>query len=103
MGSVHCVLALVLTGSVDCARYLYVNTRPWPHNYVIENPMNPPPIACEIDIHVIDVVSFAPFSPRALTRLAYAHWIMTCVHENEVTQLTRSSTTSAVLFVWAVL
>lgn len=35
-------------------RYIYVNTRPWPKNYVISNPLEPPPIAQEIDIHVIE-------------------------------------------------
>ncbi|XP_005177824.2 F-box/WD repeat-containing protein 5 [Musca domestica] len=38
-------------------RYLYVNTRPWPENYVISNPLEPPPIAQEIDIHVIDLMT----------------------------------------------
>lgn len=38
-------------------RYLYVNTRPWPQNYVIDNPLEPPPIAQEIDIHVIDLMT----------------------------------------------
>ena len=38
-------------------RYLYVNSRPWPENYVIENPLSPPPIAQEIDIHVIDLAT----------------------------------------------
>lgn len=34
-------------------RYLYVNSRPWPKGYIISNPLEPPPIAQEIDIHVI--------------------------------------------------
>lgn len=38
-------------------RYLYVNSRPWPSNYIITNPLEPPPIAQEIDIHVIDLVT----------------------------------------------
>lgn len=38
-------------------RYIYVNTRPWPKNYVISNPLDPPPIAQEIDIHVIDLMT----------------------------------------------
>ncbi|KAJ8917445.1 hypothetical protein NQ315_005492 [Exocentrus adspersus] len=38
-------------------RYLYVNSRSWPDNYVISNPLEPPPIAQEIDIHVIDLVT----------------------------------------------
>lgn len=38
--------------------YLYVNVRPWPPGCVIENPLQPPPIAQEIDIHVIDLTTF---------------------------------------------
>ncbi|XP_046635564.1 F-box/WD repeat-containing protein 5-like isoform X1 [Daphnia pulicaria] len=38
-------------------RYLYVNVRPWPQGCTIENPLQPPPIAQEIDIHVIDLVT----------------------------------------------
>ncbi|ESO98841.1 hypothetical protein LOTGIDRAFT_92511, partial [Lottia gigantea] len=36
-------------------RFLYVNCRPWPKNYKIDNPLQPPPLAQEIDIHVIDL------------------------------------------------
>ncbi|KAK6195168.1 hypothetical protein SNE40_000647 [Patella caerulea] len=36
-------------------RFLYVNCRPWPRNYRIEKPLEPPPLAQEIDIHVIDL------------------------------------------------
>jgi F-box/WD-40 domain protein 5 len=39
-------------------RYLYVNCRQWPHNYTIDDPLEPPPIAQEIDIHVIDLLTF---------------------------------------------
>uniref|UniRef100_A0A0A9ZH48 F-box/WD repeat-containing protein 5 n=1 Tax=Lygus hesperus TaxID=30085 RepID=A0A0A9ZH48_LYGHE len=39
-------------------RYLYVNSRPWPSGYTITNPLEPPPIAQEIDIHVIDLLNF---------------------------------------------
>ncbi|KAF7657083.1 hypothetical protein LDENG_00031750 [Lucifuga dentata] len=38
-------------------RYLYVNSRAWPSGYVISDPMCPPPIAEEIDLHVIDLKS----------------------------------------------
>ncbi|GAB6021956.1 hypothetical protein CHUAL_006117 [Chamberlinius hualienensis] len=38
-------------------RYLYVNSRPWPEGATIEDPYDPPPIAQEIDIHVIDMLS----------------------------------------------
>uniref|UniRef100_A0A8D0L756 F-box and WD repeat domain containing 5 n=1 Tax=Sphenodon punctatus TaxID=8508 RepID=A0A8D0L756_SPHPU len=36
-------------------RYLYVNSRAWPQNCVISDPMQPPPIAEEIDLHVFDL------------------------------------------------
>uniref|UniRef100_A0A1A7XU51 F-box and WD-40 domain protein 5 n=1 Tax=Iconisemion striatum TaxID=60296 RepID=A0A1A7XU51_9TELE len=36
-------------------RYLYVNSRAWPAGCVISDPMFPPPIAEEIDMHVIDL------------------------------------------------
>ncbi|KPP79034.1 F-box/WD repeat-containing protein 5-like [Scleropages formosus] len=38
-------------------RYLYVNSRAWPADCVITDPMLPPPIAEEIDMHVIDLKS----------------------------------------------
>jgi F-box/WD-40 domain protein 5 len=37
-------------------RFLYVNSRPWPKDYKIKDPLSPPPIAQEIDISVIDLV-----------------------------------------------
>ncbi|XP_038230948.1 F-box/WD repeat-containing protein 5 isoform X2 [Dermochelys coriacea] len=36
-------------------RYLYVNSRSWPRDCVISDPMQPPPIAEEIDLHVFDL------------------------------------------------
>jgi len=38
-------------------RYLYVNCRSWPIDAIISDPMNPPPIAQEIDIHIIDLLT----------------------------------------------
>lgn len=38
-------------------RFLYVNSRPWPQGYTISSPLDPPPIAQEIDLHVIDLVT----------------------------------------------
>lgn len=38
-------------------RYLYVNSRAWPAGCIISDPMCPPPIAEEIDLHVIDLKS----------------------------------------------
>lgn len=42
---------------VSLIRYLYVNSRAWPAGCVISDPMCPPPIAEEIDLHVIDLKS----------------------------------------------
>nr|CAD7426632.1 unnamed protein product [Timema monikensis] len=52
-------------------RYLYVNTRPWPLGYTIENPLDPPPIAQEIDIHVIDLVTLKEVGTMLRSHKAY--------------------------------
>lgn len=52
-------------------RYLYVNSRPWPQDYVIQNPLNPPPIAQEIDIHVIDLVTLKEVGTMLRAHKAY--------------------------------
>ncbi|XP_013777104.1 F-box/WD repeat-containing protein 5-like isoform X2 [Limulus polyphemus] len=52
-------------------RYLYVNSRPWPQNYVIEQPLFPPPIAQEIDIHVIDLVTLKEVGTMLRSHKAY--------------------------------
>lgn len=39
-------------------RYLYINSRAWPKNYIIEDPSQPPPIAQEIEVRVIDLMTF---------------------------------------------
>uniref|UniRef100_A0A4W3JDS7 F-box and WD repeat domain containing 5 n=1 Tax=Callorhinchus milii TaxID=7868 RepID=A0A4W3JDS7_CALMI len=49
-------------------RYLYVNSRAWPKGCVISDPMNPPPIAEEIDLHVFDLKTM-----REVTRTLRAH------------------------------
>lgn len=36
-------------------RYLYVNSRAWPSGSVVADPMQPPPIAEEIDLLVFDL------------------------------------------------
>ena len=54
-----------------CYRYLYVNTRPWPRGYVISNPLLPPPIAQEIDIHVIDLVTLKQVGTMLRAHKAY--------------------------------
>ncbi|KAJ8673451.1 hypothetical protein QAD02_004713 [Eretmocerus hayati] len=52
-------------------RYLYINTRPWPRGYVITNPLDPPPIAQEIDIHVIDLVTLKQVGTMLRAHKAY--------------------------------
>ncbi|CAL7939351.1 unnamed protein product [Xylocopa violacea] len=52
-------------------RYLYVNSRPWPRGYVITNPLQPPPIAQEIDIHVIDLVTLKQVGTMLRAHKAY--------------------------------
>ncbi|KAK6622573.1 hypothetical protein RUM43_008415 [Polyplax serrata] len=52
-------------------RYLYVNNRPWPQGCVIQNPLNPPPIAQEIDIHVIDLVTLKEVGTMLRSHKAY--------------------------------
>lgn len=41
--------------SAPFPRYLYVNSRAWPRDCIISDPMQPPPIAEEIDLHVFDL------------------------------------------------
>ncbi|KZC13589.1 F-box/WD repeat-containing protein 5 [Dufourea novaeangliae] len=52
-------------------RYLYVNIRPWLKDYVITNPLQPPPIAKEIDIHVIDLVTLEQVGFMSRAHRAY--------------------------------
>lgn len=37
------------------SRYLYVNSRAWPEDCVISDPLQPPPIAEEIELRVLDL------------------------------------------------
>ncbi|XP_044268682.1 F-box/WD repeat-containing protein 5 [Tribolium madens] len=52
-------------------RYLYVNSRSWPEGYKISNPLDPPPIAQEIDIHVIDLVTLKQVGTMLRAHKAY--------------------------------
>jgi F-box/WD-40 domain protein 5 len=52
-------------------RYLYVNSRPWPEGYKISNPLDPPPIASEIDIHVIDLKTITQVGMMRRAHRAY--------------------------------
>ncbi|KAM6169358.1 F-box/WD repeat-containing protein 5 [Rhynchocyon petersi] len=49
-------------------RYLYVNSRSWPSGAVVVDPMQPPPIAEEIDLHVFDLKTM-----REVKRALRAH------------------------------
>ena len=61
----------VLHQSVFPSRFLYVNSRPWPKNYIISDPLRPPPIAQEIDIHVIDLVTMEEVGTMHRAHKAY--------------------------------
>ncbi|XP_072908210.1 F-box/WD repeat-containing protein 5 isoform X2 [Hemitrygon akajei] len=52
-------------------RYLYVNSRAWPKGCVISDPMNPPPIAEEIDIHVFDLKTMQEVTQTLRAHTAY--------------------------------
>lgn len=52
-------------------RYLYVNSRPWPKDYIISNALEPPPIAQEIDIHVIDLATLKRVGTMLRSHKAY--------------------------------
>ncbi|KAK9509967.1 hypothetical protein O3M35_004847 [Rhynocoris fuscipes] len=52
-------------------RYLYVNSRPWPKGYVITNPLEPPTISQDIEIHVIDLLDFSIKEQRLKSHKAY--------------------------------
>ncbi|XP_078082850.1 F-box/WD repeat-containing protein 5 [Mustelus asterias] len=52
-------------------RYLYVNSRAWPKGCVIADPMNPPPIAEEIDIHVFDLKTMQEVTQTLRAHTAY--------------------------------
>lgn len=52
-------------------RFLYVNSRPWPTNCVISNPLEPPPISQEIDIHVIDLQTMQKVGTMLRSHKAY--------------------------------
>lgn len=52
-------------------RFLYVNSRPWPVDCVISNPLDPPPISQEIDIHVIDLLTMKKVGTMLRAHKAY--------------------------------
>lgn len=52
-------------------RYLYVNSRAWPKNCVITDPLHPPPIAEEIDLHVFDLKTMCEVKRTLRAHKAY--------------------------------
>lgn len=52
-------------------RYLFVNSRAWPKDYIISNPLDPPPIAQEIDIHVINLETLQEVGTMLRAHRAY--------------------------------
>lgn len=48
-----------------------MNSRPWPEGYGITNPLEPPPIAQEIDIHVIDLTTLKQVGTMLRAHKAY--------------------------------
>lgn len=55
-------------GACPSLRYLYVNSRAWPPGSVVADPMQPPPIAEEIDLLVFDLKTM-----REVKRALRAH------------------------------
>ncbi|KAG0717842.1 F-box/WD repeat-containing protein 5 [Chionoecetes opilio] len=52
-------------------RYLYVNSRPWQANSVVESPLSPPRIAEGIDLHVIDLTNLTEVGTMLRSHKAY--------------------------------
>ncbi|XP_075415889.1 F-box/WD repeat-containing protein 5 [Tenrec ecaudatus] len=52
-------------------RYLYVNSRSWPSDAVVADPMLPPPIAEEIDLHVFDLKTMSEVRRALRAHRAY--------------------------------
>ncbi|KAM8933994.1 F-box/WD repeat-containing protein 5 [Pelodytes ibericus] len=52
-------------------RYLYVNSRSWPRDCVISDPMCPPPIAEEIELRVFDLKTLREVKDPLLAHRAY--------------------------------
>jgi F-box/WD-40 domain protein 5 len=52
-------------------RYLYVNSRAWPRDCAINDPLNPPPIAQEINVDVIDLTTMSRLDYELQSHKAY--------------------------------
>ncbi|RUS87208.1 hypothetical protein EGW08_005048, partial [Elysia chlorotica] len=54
-------------------RYLYVNCRPWPKNYIISDPQESPPLAQEVEISTIDLQTLQFVGPVLRSHKAFTH------------------------------
>ncbi|XP_059174024.1 F-box/WD repeat-containing protein 5-like isoform X2 [Physella acuta] len=54
-------------------KFLYVNCRPWPQNYIISDPQESPPLAQEVEISTIDLTTFKFVGPVLRSHKAYTH------------------------------
>uniref|UniRef100_A0A2C9JT43 F-box domain-containing protein n=1 Tax=Biomphalaria glabrata TaxID=6526 RepID=A0A2C9JT43_BIOGL len=54
-------------------KFLYVNCRPWPKNYIISDPQESPPLAQEVEISTIDLTTFNFVGPVLRSHKAYTH------------------------------
>lgn len=54
-------------------KFLYVNCRPWPKDYIISDPQESPPLAQEVEISTIDLTTFKIVGPVLRSHRAYTH------------------------------
>ncbi|CAL1545407.1 unnamed protein product [Lymnaea stagnalis] len=54
-------------------KFLYVNCRPWPKDYIISDPQESPPLAQEVEISTIDLTTFSIVGPVLRSHRAYTH------------------------------
>jgi len=57
------VIDMCLRVCLGVYRYLYINSRAWPSGYKISEPLEPPPIAENISIHVLDLQTMTESGP----------------------------------------
>ncbi|CAG0918516.1 unnamed protein product [Notodromas monacha] len=53
-------------------RYLYVNVRPWPFGAIVDDPGEPPPIAEQIEVRIIDLKTLEVLGPVLASHKAYS-------------------------------
>lgn len=52
-------------------RYLFVNVRPWPDGCLVSDPLEPPPIAQQIEVRVIDLETLSLLDTRYTAHKGY--------------------------------